>query len=212
MRRLSTIFGGALLGACLLTVCGSAQDISTDYDHNFKFNMLKGYSWGKVEASDPLVEPRLAAAVDHVLQQYGFKESGKSGAAAVDQGKATTMIVTAVEAKSPAQYVAFYRGMHDLDWHRGWSGGGFSDSAANLRQIHGGTLVIDIYDGASGKLVWRGTAAEATVADEKAEQENVVKAVNSLFANFPPKSGGPMVPNQQEVPPSPSSQSNRTPD
>jgi len=116
------------------------------------------------------------------------------------------MIVTAVEANNPEQYVTFYRGMNNLDWHRGWQGGGFSDSASNLRQIHGGTLVIDIYDGATGKLVWRGTAAEGISSKEKTNQENVDKSVAAMFAKFPPKSGGPMLPNQQEVPPSPSSQ------
>jgi hypothetical protein len=183
-----------------------AQDINTDYDHNYKFNMLKGYSWGKVQATDPLVEPRLAAAVDRVLQGYGFKESAKSGNAAVEQSKPNVMIVTAVEAKNPRQYVAFYRGMNNLDWHRGWEGGGFSNSASSLNQIHGGTLIIDIYDGASGKLIWRGTAAEGIARNEKTNEDNVDKSVAALFAKFPPKTGGPMVPNQQEVPPSPSSQ------
>ena len=197
----TTFFATILMAAPLL-----AQDINTDYDHNYKFNMLKGYSWGKVQASDPLVEPRLAAAVDHVLQGYGFKESAKSGDTAVEQSKPTVMIVTAVEARNPDQYVAFYRGMNNLDWHRGWQGGGFSDSAANLRQIHGGTLIIDIYDGATGKLIWRGTAAEGISSKEKTNQDNVDKSVAALFGQFPPKSGGPMVPNQQEVPSGPSAQ------
>jgi hypothetical protein len=206
MKLVTRLIGTSFIAAILAATAIFAQDINTDYDHNYKFNILKGYSWGKVQASDPLVEPRLAAAVDHVLQGYGFKESAKSGDAAVEQSKPTVMIVTAVEAKNPEQYVAFYRDMNNLDWHRGWQGGGFSDSAANLRQIHGGTLIIDIYDGATGKLIWRGTAAEGIARNEKTNQDNVDKSVALLFAKFPPKSGGPMVPNQQEVPPSPSSQ------
>jgi hypothetical protein len=194
----------AMLGALLWTAQSFAQDINTDYDHNFKFNMIKHYAWGKVEATDPLVEPRIAAAVDHVLQGYGFKESGKTGEKAELDSKPTTMIVTAVEAKSPSQYVAFYRRLNNLDWHRGWEGGGFSNAAANLRQIHGGTLVVDLYDGSTGKLIWRGTAAIGQ--DEKMDQAEVDKEVNTMFAHFPPKSGGPMVPNQVGVPPSPSSE------
>jgi hypothetical protein len=153
MNLLKRFVGTAGLTAILVATPLFAQDINTDYDHNYRFNMLKGYSWGKVQASDPLVEPRLAAAVDHVLQGYGFKESAKSGDQAVEQSKPTVMIVTAVEARSPQQYVAFYRGMNNLDWHRTWQGGGFSDSASSLQQIHGGTLIIDIYDGGSGKLI-----------------------------------------------------------
>ncbi len=192
----------ATLGGSLAVVPLLAQDVNTDYDHDYKFNLLKGYSWGKVEASDPTVEPRIAAAVDHVLIGYGFKESSKAGDAATAQYKPTTMVVTAVEASNPAQYEAFYRSMSNLDWHRGWGSHGFSNDATSPRQVHGGTLIVDIYDGATGKLIWRGTAAEGM---NKKEQADVDKEVNTLFANFPPKSGGPMVPNQQEVPPSASS-------
>ena len=109
MRFLAKVFGTAIFGAFAIAAPLIAQDINTDYDHNFKFDMLKGYSWGKVQVSDSLLEPRLAADVDHVLQGYGFKESAKSGDAAVTQVKPTTMIVTAVEARNPQEYVAFYR-------------------------------------------------------------------------------------------------------
>jgi hypothetical protein len=190
-----------------------AQDINVDYDHSYRFNQMKSYSWGKIQTSDPLVEPRLAAAIDHVIQGYGFNESAKN--------RKGDVVITAIEANNPQQYVAFYRGMSNLDWHRGWGGGGFSESAAQPRRIHGGTLIVDIYDGATGKLVWRGTAAEARLGSsdssqkkvgfnpatpqEKITQDNVDKAVKSMFANYPPKSGGPIPPNQEEVPPSPSS-------
>jgi hypothetical protein len=212
MKKLGKFCAIAVTG--LLLACGvrsMAQDVNTDYDHDYKFNMLKGYSWGKVQVSDPLVEPRLAAAVDKILQGYGFKESAKTGDTAVEEPKATTMIVTAIEAKDPQQYVDFYRGMSNLDWHRGWGGKGFSDSAMSLRQIHGGTLVVDIYDGPSGKLIWRGTAAQGNASSEKASQDDVDKEVATLFAHFPPKSGGKLAPNQQEVPPSPSSPSPNAP-
>lgn len=197
MTRFTSLLGTAgvaflLMGAPLL-----AQDITVDYDHSYQFNKMQSYSWDKLEATDPLLEPRLAAAVDHVIQGYGFNETSKD--------KKGDVIITAVVAKNSRQYVAFYRSATDLDWHRGWGGGGFSESATSLRQLHGGTLVVDVYDGATGKLVWRGTAAEGIAPKEKTNQDNVDKAVNKMFANFPPKSGGSMPPNQQEVPPSPSS-------
>jgi hypothetical protein len=212
MNRIATFVGIALAGVILVGGAhAAAQDMNTDYDHQYKFSMLKGYSWGKVQASDPLLEPRLAAAVDHILQGYGFKESAKTGDGAVADPKPTTMIVTVIEARNSQQYVAFYRGMGNLDWHRSWGEKGFSDSATSLRQIHGGTLVVDIYDGPSGKLIWRGTAAGGEASREKASQSDVDKEVATLFAQFPPKSGGKLLPNQQEVPPSASSPSPNAP-
>jgi hypothetical protein len=200
MTSLTRFLGAAGLAAILAGAPLLAQDINIDYDHSFRFNQMKGYSWGKVQTSDPLVEPRLAAAVDRVLQGYGFKESAKPG----ETAKPTEMIVTAVEANNPQQYDAFYRGMNKLDWHRAW-GSGFANVASSPQQIHGGMLIVDLYDGSSGKLIWRGTAAEGIAPKEKTNQDNMDKAVNTMFTRFPPESGGPMVPNQQEVKPSPSS-------
>ncbi len=194
MKKLlgTAAFVAILVGAPLF-----AQDVNVDYDHSYQFNKTKSYSWGKIQVSDPALEPRVAIAIDHVIQGYGFNES--------DKDKKGDIIVTAVEANNPRQYVAFYRGMSGLDWHRGWGSGGFSDTAAQLRQIHGGTLIVDIYDGATKKLVWRGIAAQGISSKERANEDNVDKAVNTMFANYPPKSGGPIPPNQHEVPPSASS-------
>lgn len=216
MASLTRSLGLALFAAILLSAPLFAQDVNVDYDHSYQFNKMKSYSWGKIQAPDPLVEPRIAAAIDHVIQGYGFNESAKD--------KKGDVIITAVEANNPQQYVGFYRGMSNLDWHRGWGSGGFSESATSPRQIHGGTLIVDIYDGATGKVVWRGTAAEGKWAasgdessaqkktgfnpatpQEKASEDNLDKAVNTMFADYPPKSGGPIPPNQHEVPPSPSS-------
>lgn len=194
-KSLGSAFFAALLigiGAPLL-----AQDVNVDYDHTYQFNKAKSYSWGKLQVTDPLVEPRVAAAIDHVIQGYGFNEMAKD--------KKGDVIITAIEVNNSQQYVAFYRGMSNLDWRRGWGSGGFSESVAQPRQIHGGTLIVDVYDGATGKLVWRGIAAEGLAAKERVNQDNVDKAVKTMFADYPPKSGGPMPPNQQEVPPSPSS-------
>ncbi|MGA1981549.1 MAG: DUF4136 domain-containing protein [Acidobacteriaceae bacterium] len=214
MTSLTRSLGIAFFAAILAGAPSLAQDVNVDYDHSYQFNQIKSYSWGKIQASDPLIEPRLSADINNVIQGYGFNESAKD--------KKGDLIITAIDANNPEQYVAFYRGLSNLDWHRGWGSGGFSDSAAQPRQIHGGTLIVDIYDGATGKLVWRGIAAgggSATGGDdgqvkvgfspatpqEKANLDNVDRELKIMFADYPPKSGGPIPPNQHEVPPSPSS-------
>jgi hypothetical protein len=186
MTFFAKMLGTAGLAAILMSAPLLAQDINTDYDHSYAFSKVKTYSWGKVQIVDPQEEPFVVAAVDNVIQGYGFKESAKTG----ETGKPGDMIVTAVQANRPQQYVAFYRGMSNLDWQRGWGSKGFSDGTASLRQIHGGTLIVDLYDGASGKLVWRGTAAEGMGA-EKVSQDKANKTVKTLFTSFPLKGSAP---------------------
>jgi hypothetical protein len=205
--------GSLTLAAIFVAAPLLAQDINVDYDHNFKFNQMKSYSWGKIETSDPMVEARVSGAIDRVLQGYGFKES--------DKNKKGDLVVTAVEANTPQGYTRFYRGVTTVDWRRGWGSGGFADGIPALRQVHQGTFVVDLYDGATGKLVWRGTAAsEAPPSSGDTSQKlgyytldpaHVDKTVNALFANYPPASGGPMPPNQHEVRLSPSSQGTESP-
>jgi hypothetical protein len=197
MKLLAKCFASAGFVLLLAGTPAFAQDINIDYNHNFKFNQMKGYSWGKIQISQPALEPRIVASIDNVLQGYGFKESGKVG----ETGKANDMIVTVVEARNPQEYATFYRSMSNLDWHRGWGGGGFSDSASSLRQIHPRTLVVDIYAGSTNKLIWRGTAAGGISGREP--QSDADKTVATMFVQFPPKSGGPLAPNQQEAPSGP---------
>jgi hypothetical protein len=213
MTSLAKFAGSLALSAMLTAAPLLAQDINVDYDHNFKFNHMTSYSWGKVETSDPLVEARVSGAIDRVLQGYGIKES--------DKNKKGDVIVTAVESNTPQGYTRFYRGLTTVDWHRGWGSGGFADGVSSLRQVHQGTLVVDVYDGATGKLVWRGTAASQAppssgdttqkLGYNTLDPEHIDKTVNTLFANYPPSSGGSMPPNQHEVKLSPSSQGTESP-
>ena len=131
MKVLAKFTGAAALLVALWSAPLLAQNVQVDYDHNYQFGKLKGYTWGKVEATDPAVEARITAGVDRVLNGYGYHTSDKG-----------TVIVTAIEATGPGQYETFYHGLNNLDWRRGWSGGTFSDTAAALENVAPGTLVV----------------------------------------------------------------------
>jgi hypothetical protein len=196
MRSLLKLLAAVAVTALLGGVPLFAQDINVDYNHDFSFNQMKKFSWGKIQVSNTALEPRLVAAIDHVIEQYGFRQT--------DKDHKGDFIFTAVEANSPQQYAAFY-GSLGFDWHRTWGGGGFSGTVASPHDIHPGTLVIDIYNGPTRKLIWRGIAA-GNPAERDQTQASIDQTVNTMFAHYPPKSGGPLAPNEQEVPPSPSSQ------
>ena len=79
-------------------------------------------------------------------------------------------------------------------FYSGFGGGfgwrGFGDGTINISEqdYKEGTLVIDIYDGKTEKLLWRGSA-EGTLSDKAAKNENKLeKAVAKMFRNFPPNS------------------------
>ncbi len=143
---------------------------------------MKSYAWAKVQASDPLVEPRLAIAIDHILQGEGWKLVDKN----------PSVYVSAVDAGNSSQeYARFYRSMAGYEWKPSWQDNGFMDDPQALRKIHVGTLIVDMYDSGSKKLVWRGTAIEPTSSEtkEKAKGDAIDKTVATMFKGLPLKGG-----------------------
>jgi hypothetical protein len=70
-----------------------------------------------------------------------------------------------------------------------WRGfGNFGESTTTEQDYQEGTLVIDLYDGKTKQLVWRGSTE--SVLSDKAEknEKNLDKGVNKMFKNFPPAS------------------------
>ena len=71
--------------------------------------------------------------------------------------------------------------------YRGW--GGMGGMATTTEQnIPIGTLIVDLVDPNSKEMVWRGTAQDQ-VSSSGQSQGSINKAVQTIFANFPPAPG-----------------------
>jgi hypothetical protein len=68
-----------------------------------------------------------------------------------------------------------------------WRGlGGFGQSTTTVENYKVGTLVVDLYDGSSKKLVWRGSASDTLSDKADKNTKNLDKAVQKMFQHFPP--------------------------
>lgn len=190
---LATTLFAAMVGGISL----QAQDVSVDYDHTAAFNTIKTYTWAKVQATDPLVEPRITIAVDHILQGYGWHLVSKNADVAVSAVDAT---------RNSREYAKFYSTLAAYQTNRSWGGGGFDNGMRSPNRIHTGTLIVDFYSQATDKLMWRGMATEPSGVTEKKKEDTIDKTVASMFKHFPPNNGGKTAPNQVSVPDSPSSE------
>jgi hypothetical protein len=179
MTRLTTVLSAGLLGAFLVGSSALAQqDVNADYDHSFQFNKIKSYSWAKVQATDPIVEPRITIAIDHILQGEGYH--------LVDMNKNPSVVISAVDASNNSrEYARFYRGMAGYTWKADWTSNGFMDTPASLRRIPVGTLIVDMYTPETKKLVWRGTSTEPVDVKEKTKDDAIDKTVATMFKHFP---------------------------
>ena len=167
----SFAFGIAILIA--LCCAGVAQEVHTDHDKSANFERYHTYYWAKVQTSNPLWQQRIQDAVDKDLQAKGWQRSEGSGDVAL----------TAVgSAHDQQEYQTFYHGLGS------WRGGGFGPEASTtVENYRVGTLVLDMYDTQSKRLVWRGTATDTLSEKPESNEKKLDKSVDKLFEHFPPK-------------------------
>jgi Domain of unknown function (DUF4136) len=168
--RMALAFILVSLFAC---TAASAQKVQTDWDKKANFNQYHKYSWGKVQASNSIWQGRIQDAIDKDLQKHGWQR--------VDNGG--EVVITAVGAvRNQQEYQTFYNGLG------GWRWGGFGDTATTEAvNYRVGSLVVDLYDASTKKLLFRGVAGDMLSEKPESNEKKLEKAVDKMFEHFPPK-------------------------
>ena len=161
--------------ALLLAAASFAQQVKTDYDHDANFNQYKTYSWEKVLTQDPLWVDRIKQAVNTALAAKGWTPVQSGG----------DVSIVAVETTQNQQTLdTFYDGFGG-GWR--WRGfGGIGESTTTVENYKVGTLVVDLFDAKSKKLVWRGSASDTLSNKSDKNIKNLDKGVQKIFDHFPP--------------------------
>src|SRR5260370_1819032 len=165
----------ASAGILVLAATASfAQQVKTDYDRTTDFNQYKTYSWEKVQTQDPLWVDRIKEAVNTALSAKGWTQAPSGG----------NVAIVAIEMTQNQQSLdTFYNG-----FGRGWRwGGGFGDATTTVENYKVGTLVVDLFDANSKKLVLPGSSSD-TLSDKSDKNiKNLDKGVPNMFNHFPPQ-------------------------
>ena len=162
------------LGIGLLAVAASfAEQVKTDYDRNADFSHYKTYSWEKVQTQDPLMVDRIKTAVSAALTAKGWTPVESGG----------DIAVVAIEmTKTNRTLNTFYDGFGG-----GWRwGGGFGNSTTTVNTYKVGTLVVDLFDANTKKLIWRGSSSDTLSSKSDKNIKNLDKEAKKMFDHFPP--------------------------
>jgi hypothetical protein len=155
--------------------------VSTDYNKATDFGRYHSYSWIGVQAQDQLWSDRIKQDVDEQLQAKGWSIVPSGGDAAVSAFGAT---------HNQQTLQTFYDGLGGgWGWRRGW-GGGLGESTTTVENTPVGSLVVDVFDGPSKKLLWRGTSSETLSSKPDKNDKKLEKDVVEMFKKFPPPSKG----------------------
>jgi Domain of unknown function (DUF4136) len=152
-----------------------AQKVSTDFDPVASFAKYKTYAWAEgTKSPNPLGEDRIHQAVETRMAAAGFTKAA---------GNPDVFIATHAVGQEEKEIITTGYG-YGGGYYRYGGMGGMTTSSVNT--YIKGTLVLDMYDASTKKLVWRGTGTD-TVSD-KAEKnaKKVDKALQKMFKEYPP--------------------------
>ena len=172
--QIALAISGALLSICSL----SAQQVKTDYDHSANFSQYKTYSWVQVKTSNSLWDSRVKADVNSALVAKGLSEVPTGGDLAV---------VASRTSQDQQTLNTFYDGLGGFGGGYGWrgfgrggfGGGGFGESTTTIETYQVGTLIVDLFDGKTKSLLWRGSASEEDLSGNS--NNNIRKMKDASF-------------------------------
>jgi uncharacterized protein DUF4136 len=175
-NRLAYLIPAAAVFACI----AMAATLSTDYDHKADFGRYHTYSWMGVKAGNSLWQDRITQAVDGQLAAKGWTKVASGGDAAVSAFGRTTEQET---------LETFYDGFPGWGWRRGW-GGGMGMATTDVVPEKVGNLTVDVFDGSTKQLIWRGQASEVLSSKPDKNDKKLEHTVDDMFKKFPPKGRG----------------------
>lgn len=162
------------LAAVLLTAVTAWAGINTDYDHGVNFAQYKTYSWGKIQTANGLWDSRVKDAVASQLADKGLTEVSSGG----------DVVIAARDAiRNQQELNTFYDGFGG----RRRFGGGFGTATTTTETIKVGTLLVEIFDGHSRSLIWRGSATDTLSNNSDKNIKSLDKNVQKMFEHFPPQ-------------------------
>lgn len=174
--RISRLLVPAVLGAAAMAFAA----VHTDFDHHADFSRYHTYSWIGVRAGDQLWQDRIMAAVDSQLAAKGWQRVASGGDAAVSAFGRT---------REQDTLQTFYDGFPGWGWG-GWGGMDMGESTTQVVPQAVGSLTVDVFDGATKHLIWRGTASDTLSGKPEKNEKKMDHSVSEMFEHFPPHGRG----------------------
>src|SRR3954468_6720577 len=153
-----------VLSACASLEVKTEQELETDFSRYHTYAWIEGAPGGR----EPSLESQIQTAVDRELP---FKRLQR-----VEKGGSPDLYVSICVTVEEDRVVQPDQWGYDLGTV------GVSGSRASV--LPRGTLLVDLVDSGSRRLVWRGQASQAV--DREASEETIRKAVREIFRPYPP--------------------------
>ena len=182
MKSLLKKTGGMFLAGFILCTVVQAQKTSAAFDEKVDFSNYKTFAFDKEGARNPYVNMLIVEAVERELTSRGLTKVSTDPDLKV-------VYLAATLPNLQVQNVPFYHVVNPA------YSGIVGSATMNMWDVTTGTLVVDLFDRKSDRVVFRGTVKDvlqrAPSADLKADAKIVSKPINKgvakIFKKYPVK-------------------------
>jgi hypothetical protein len=173
---------GVLIVLGLAATPALAQKVYIDYAHDFDFDAVKRFQYVETKDSDvadPLMADRIVSMIKKELVEGGLKEVTENP---------DLFVTYHVTTRENQVYNTTHMGYGG--WGPGWGawgggvGIGMSSSTTTASTYVEGTLIIDAYEPADKKLVWRGSGTVTLKAKPEKQIRQVEKILTKMGARW----------------------------
>ena len=170
----------------LMSVPARAQSVDVDYDKTANFRAFKTYALGTVKMSDdasPLMVQRTVSALEGQMSAIGFRKVDANPDLIVEIQSSTREELSYTTWGDFSPYwggpYPYWGGVAYPFWHSG----GFSGFDVQTILIR--TLIVDMIDARTEKVVFRGTAEDTVSHKAKKNERKAYEAVAEIFEESP---------------------------
>jgi len=175
---------GLVIAIACIAAPAAAQKVYVDYDRNVDIKSYKTYAWAStpnisIYNSNPLGHSRIKNAIEYYMGQGGIVEN----------------------TDDPDVYVTYY-GESDQEfkvntinsggygyssgwaWDPFWGGSAVGMTATTPIVHEAGTLVIDMWDARTMKIVWRGTMTATIPENPQKSAKKLDKGIKKMVEKW----------------------------
>jgi len=169
----------------LLAACAPSLKVNSDYDKSVDFSKYKTFTLYQSDSSNsaisPLNQDRIRNAVIAAMQSKGFVEATGSPDLLVNT---VAILKDKVALSSNTNYYGYGGVYRPYYWGGGM--GGSSSTTYNIDHYKDGSLIIDVVDANTKKLLWQGIGNKEIDNPIKNPDVEAPNIVNKIMAGFPP--------------------------
>jgi len=173
-------------GLCVLLLVSTvppalAAKVYVNYDADYDPGQLRSFSWkdtaeNSVASKDPLLHSHIVNGIEYYLTLAGWTEDDKAPTVYVTYHTNTEKEVVLDTSHFGYGYPSAWS-----YWGPTYYYGSYGTSTTTVRTYETGTLIVDVWDAKTSKLVWRGFATDITVTDNPTKMEKRIdKALKKM--------------------------------